>query len=60
MLSKLFKRYRKPADPQARAERDRQRREAEQARHRAEAEQAKQRNIIESGGDSWGSGGYPG
>ena len=60
MLSKLFKRYRKPADPEAMAERDRERREAEKARHRAEAEQAKQRNVIESPGDSWGSGGYPG
>ena len=59
MLGKLFKRNRKPADPQARAERDRERREAEKARHRAEAEQAKQRGIIESGGSSWG-GGYPG
>ena len=60
-MSKLFKRYRKPADPEAMAERDRERREAEKARHRAEAEQAKQRGIIESGGDSWGpGGGYPG
>jgi len=60
MFSKLFARFRKPADPEARAERDRQRREAEKARHRAEAEQAKQRGIIESGGSSWGPGGYPG
>ena len=61
MFSKLFKRFRKPADPQARAERDRQARDATKARHRAEAEQAKQRGIIESGGNSWGSGGgYPG
>jgi hypothetical protein len=57
MFRKLFKRYRKPEDPQAVAERDRQRREAEKARHQAEAEMAKQRNIIESPGDSWGPGG---
>jgi hypothetical protein len=60
MFGKLFKRYRKPVDPEDRAEKDRERREAEKARHRAEAEAAKQRGIIESGGSTWGSGGFPG
>jgi uncharacterized membrane protein YqiK len=57
MFGKLLKRHRKPVDPQARAERDRERREAEKARHRAESEAAKQRGLIESGLDNWGPGG---
>jgi uncharacterized membrane protein YqiK len=59
VFGKLFKRNRKPVDPEARAERDRGRREAEKARHRAEAEAAKQRGF-ESGTSNWDSGGFPG
>jgi hypothetical protein len=58
MFGKLFNRYRKPVDPQVRAEREREQREATKARHQAEAEAAKQRGLIESGYDNWSPGGF--
>ena len=56
MFGKLFKRYRKPVDPEVRAAREREHREATKARQEAEA--ARQRRYIESGYDNWSPGGF--
>jgi hypothetical protein len=46
MFDRLFKRMRKPVDPQVKAEKERRRREALKAKHRSEAEAARHRNAA--------------